>query len=291
MDKLTSVSNLRSIFAERGLAPNRKLGQSFLVDASVLRRIVDAVGPSPDDYILEIGPGAGALTGPLAESAAGVMAIEVDRGLHAFLEERFSGRRNVRLVHADVLKCDINALLESWLPAGRRVTKVVSNLPFCITTPVIEKFLRMEPRPDELLFTVQKELAARLTASPGSRTYGRITLMVNYFSRPEVIFTMGSVAFWPRPKVDSALVKFRIEGVARPGAADEKLFFSLVRAAFHQRRRMLRNSLVNLVGAEALEKALAAAGLLPTLRPERLSVEDFARLADAICDLKRGDYE
>jgi len=291
MDKLTSVSTLRDIFRERGLAPNKKLGQSFLVDASVLRRIVDAAGVSRDDYILEIGPGTGTLTEPLAERAAGVMAIEVDRGLHSFLEERLTGLPNVRLVHADVVRCDVASLLESWLPEGERITKVVSNLPYCITTPVIEKCLRMEPRPDELLFMVQKELAARLTASPGSRTYGRITLMVNYFSRPEVIFTVGSGAFWPRPKVDSALVRFRIEGVARPPCADEKLFFALVKAAFHQRRRMLRNSLATLVGAEVLKKALAAAGLVPTLRPERLSVNDFARLANAICDLRGDDHE
>ena len=291
MDKLTSVSNLRNIFRERGLAPNKKLGQSFLVDAAILRKITDAIELLPDDHVLEIGPGAGTLTEVLAERARSVMAIELDRGLFSLLEERFSRRENVRLVHADVLRCDLEAQLESWLPPGCRLTKVVSNLPYCITTPVIEKFLRLRPSPECLLFTVQKELAERLTASPGSRTYGRLTIMVNYFSRPEPLFTIGSGAFWPRPRVDSALVAFRTGAPPRAAVKDESLFFALVKAAFHQRRRMLRNSLAQFVGGECLAEALGRVGLEPTLRPERLSVEDFARLANAIYDLRRDDHE
>ena len=291
MSELTSVSFLKRIFRERGLAPNKKLGQSFLVDASVLRRIVDAIEVSTGDYILEIGPGVGTLTEPLAEKAGGVMAVEIDRGFFSFLEERFSRSHNVKLVHADILRCDIDSLFKSWLPSGSRVTKVVSNLPYCITTPVIEKCLRLRAPPEQLLFAVQKELAERLTAAPGSRIYGRITLLVNYLCHPEVLFTVGSGAFWPRPKVDSALVRFRMSGGPLFHVQDEDLFFAIIKKAFHQRRRMLRKSLASLVGEDCLYAAFERADVAATLRPERLSVGDFARLANAIYGLKRSYYE
>ena len=291
MDKLTSVSNLMRIFRERGLAPNRKLGQSFLVDASILHKTVDAIEVSSGDHILEIGPGAGTLTEPLAEKVRAVMAIELDRGLFSLLEDRFANRRNVRLVHADVLRCDLEALLESWLPPGCRLAKVVSNLPYCITTPVIGKFLRLRPAPEQIIFTVQKELAERLTASPGSRTYGRLTIMVNYFSRPEQLFTIGSSAFWPKPKVDSAVMRFRPTDDRRLQVMDEELMFAIIKKAFHQRRRMLRNSLAPLIGVNCLSEAMAIAHLDSTLRPERLSVEDFTRLTNAVVTLEEDGCE
>jgi 16S rRNA (adenine1518-N6/adenine1519-N6)-dimethyltransferase len=249
----------------------KRLSQHFLYDPSILQRIADASGVGPDDTVVEIGPGPGSLTAVLAERAGKVVAIELDRALYEKLTEKFADADNVELVRGDALSYDYS---------GLGPFKVVANIPYHITTPLIFKLMEHKGRLRSMTLTVQKEVARRIAASPGNKDYGVLSITVQYHARAEMRFVIPAGAFRPAPKVDSACIHIEMYDSPPVRAEDEELFKNIVRAAFCQRRKTLHNSLKTI--APDMDEVLEAAGVSPGLRPERLSVGDFARIADGV---------
>ncbi len=272
--RLLGASDIRRIAAEVGLRPTKQRGQNFVTDANTVRRIVREAGIDRDDSVVEIGPGLGSLTLGLLEAAEHVTAVEVDDVLAARLpqtaREFAPGRAGgLEVVHADALRVDA-------LP-GPAPTALVANLPYNVSVPVLLHFLETFDSVQHVLVMVQAEVAHRLAAGPGSRIYGVPSVKATWYGEVELAGTVGRTIFWPVPNVDSALVR-----VTRgtPPDADRRRTFALVDAAFAQRRKTLRAALSgHLGGGEQAEKALRAAGIDPSSRGERLTVEDFARLA------------
>lgn len=267
------------------LRASKRLGQNFLVDRGVVQGIVDAAELSPADTVLEIGPGIGTLTQGLAETGACVVAVELDKKLPAVLAETLKGYDNVTIVHGDILKLNIMETL--GLRAGERF-KVVANLPYYITTPIIMTLLEQRLPIERLVTMVQKEVAVRMTARPGSKDYGALSIAVQYFTVPRMVMDVPPRSFLPAPEVTSAVIACHVQDVPTVQPADEKLFFRLVRAAFGQRRKTLLNALTGAGLSKAMSRAgLLAAGIAENMRGEQLSLADFARLSDAVGSLER----
>ncbi len=276
----------RHILSAFHLRASKRLGQNFLVDRSVVQGIVDAAELSPADTVLEIGPGIGTLTQGLAETGARVVAVELDKKLPAVLAETLKGYDNVQIVPGDILKLNIPEILE--LRAGERF-KVVANLPYYITTPIIMTLLEQRLPIERLVTMVQKEVAVRMTARPGSKDYGALSIAVQYFTVPRMVMDVPPRAFMPAPEVTSAVIACHVQDVPTVRPRDEKLFFRLVRAAFGQRRKTLLNALTGAGLTKEMSRAgLLAAGIAENMRGEQLSLADFARLSDAVGDLAKG---
>ena len=275
----------RHILSAFHLRASKRLGQNFLVDRSVVQGIVDAAELSPADIVLEIGPGIGTLTQGLAESGARVVAVELDKKLPAVLAETLRGYDNVTIVPGDILKLNIPETL--GLRAGERC-KVVANLPYYITTPIIMTLLEQRLPIERLVTMVQKEVAVRMTARPGSKDYGALSVAVQYFTVPRMVMDVPPRSFLPAPEVTSAVIACHVQDVPTVQPHDEKLFFRLVRAAFGQRRKTLLNALTGAGLTKEMSRAgLAAAGIAENMRGEQLSLADFARLSDAVGSLER----
>ena len=258
-----------------GIRMNKKLGQNFLIDEHVVNSIVEAAGIKPGDAVLEIGPGIGTLTQGLAEAGANVTAVEIDRRLIEVLSKTLEGYENVRVVYGDILKIDIGETV------GASNYKVVANLPYYITTPIIMGLLESKMPIDVLVTMVQKEVAQRMVAKPGTKDYGSLSVAVQYYTKAEIVFIVEPDSFIPAPKVDSAVIRCtRLE--EPPVQVNEKVFFRVVKAAFAQRRKTLSNTLKTTgVPAETLKIILANAGIDGTRRGETLTMEEFATLANA----------
>ena len=270
----------RHILSAFHLRASKRLGQNFLVDAGVVRAIVDAADLSPADTVLEIGPGIGTLTQGLAESGARIVAVELDKKLPAVLAETLKGYDNVTVVPGDILKLDILRILN--LGAGERF-KVVANLPYYITTPILMALLEQHLPIERMVTMVQKEVAVRMTARPGSKDYGALSIAVQYFTVPRMVMDVPPRSFLPAPEVTSAVIACHVQDAPTVHPSDEKLFFRLVRAAFGQRRKTLLNALTGAgLTKEQCRAGLAAAGIAESLRGEQLSLADFARLSDAV---------
>ncbi len=250
---------------------NKRLGQHFLYDPSLLGRIVDAAALSPDDTVVEIGPGPGTLTRLLSERAKNVTAIELDEALYRRLRADLAGYRNVELVHDDALKFPFEKMGEF---------KVVANIPYYITTPIIFRLLEAGQHLRSMTLTIQKEVAERIVARPGGKDYGVLSIMVQYRTEPEMICIIPKESFRPMPKVDSAVVHMKIRPQPAVAVDDEELFFRIIRTAFSQRRKTLANSLRGVCGD--IRNCLADAGIDPVRRPETLSIGEFALLAGPI---------
>ena len=282
----------------------RHLGQVFLYDTSILRRIIQIAQLSEEDLVVEIGPGRGSLTRMLAESAKNVIAIELDERLFEELKVRLAGCDNVLLIHEDALKYPYENLPDF---------KVVANIPYYITTPIIFRLLQMKHTPDlwdaqkigeiipsphptlkkgggvgyqvkknlkSMTLTIQKEVAERIVASPGGKDYGVLSVMIQYYTEPELKFIIPRGAFRPIPKINSAVVHFKILEKPPVSVKNEEFFFRVVKMAFSQRRKMLSNALKSM--GEDIKDKLAEAGIIPSRRPETLSIEEFARLSDVL---------
>jgi 16S rRNA (adenine1518-N6/adenine1519-N6)-dimethyltransferase len=249
----------------------RRLSQHFLYDPSILERIIVAANLKPEDTVVEIGPGPGRLTRMLAGRAGRVVAIEVDGRLYEKLVAELSGEPGIELVRCDALRFDYGTL-------GR--FKVVANIPYHITTPIIFKLLEYRDRLESMTLTVQKEVAERIVAPPGSKDYGVLSISVQYLAKAEMRFIIPRGAFRPVPKVDSACIHLEVYESQPVRAADEELFRSVVKTAFGQRRKTLHNSLKNL--APDIDRVLEAAGVSPGARPETLGIGDFARISDKV---------
>ncbi|MBP1764903.1 MAG: rsmA [Firmicutes bacterium] len=265
-----------------GIRLQKKLGQNFLIDGKVVDQIVAAAQLQPGEQVLEIGPGIGTLTQGLAETGAAVTSVELDRHLIDILAKTLEGYDNVRIVHGDFLKLDIS----------REITapnyKIIANLPYYITTPIIMRILE-ERMPVELLVTmVQKEVAERMVAKPGTKEYGALSVAVQYYTQPEIVFIVPPAAFIPPPAVESAVIRCVVRKQPPVEVQQEKMFFRVVKAAFSQRRKTLQNCLKAAgLAADKAGTVLAAAGIDGTRRGETLSLVEFAAVANAWSDLNR----
>ena len=266
-----SRRDISALLERNGLRPSRALGQNFVVDPNTVRRIARLAGVGPGDAVVEIGAGLGSLTLALAETGARVTAVEIDRHLLPVLRETVEPA-GVRVVEGDAMALDWPAVL-----AGEARWSLVANLPYNVATPLVADLLDEVPQIERMLVMVQREVAERLAAGPGSKTYGGVSVKVAYWATAEVVGRVPASVFLPRPNVESALVRI----VRRPAPAvdaDPDLLFALVRAGFGQRRKMLRRSLAGLVEAEAF----ACAGVAPEARAEDLGVEEWGRLAGCV---------
>lgn len=261
----------------------KKYGQNFLVDTNVLTKIVEAAELTKEDCVLEIGPGLGTMTQYLAERAGEVVAVEIDKNLIPILEETLADYPNVTLINADILKFDIRRLAEE--KHGGRPLKVVANLPYYITTPIIMGLFESKVPLKSIVVMVQKEVADRMRVGPGTKDYGALSLAVQYYAKPQIVANVPPNCFIPRPNVGSAAIRLtRYE--EPPVQANEQRMFALIRAAFNQRRKTLANAVGNVPGLgltrEQVMQALQKMGLSPTIRGEALTLEQFAALSSEL---------
>ena len=277
---LTSPKATAEIVKKYDFKFRKSFGQNFLIDSNVVKKITDAADIKDDDVVLEIGPGIGTLTQHLAYAAGKVIAVEIDNRLIPVLEETLAPYDNIELINEDILKLDLDELLTTHKGSGR--IKVIANLPYYVTTPVVTKLLERSTLIESLTVMVQKEVAQRMDASAGTKDYGALTLAVRYYSEPHKITDVSPNCFMPRPDVTSAVIQLNIKK-ERITVADEKLMFKIIKASFGQRRKTLLNSLKNLdiaISKEQWESILEHAGISAGIRGETLSLEDFAKLAD-----------
>lgn len=259
----------------------KKYGQNFLIDTGVLDRIMAAAEITEEDCVLEIGPGIGTMTQYLAERAREVVAVEIDKNLIPILEETLAEYSNVTLINEDILKVDVNRLAEE--KNGGRPVKVVANLPYYITTPIIMGLFEQHVPLKSITIMVQREVAERMQAGPGTKDYGALSLAVQYYAKPEVVAKVPPNCFMPRPTVGSAVIRLTRYDKPPVKVEDEEKMFALIRAAFNQRRKTLVNALGNAVGLgitkESVAEALKQMHLAPTIRGEALTLEQFAVLS------------
>lgn len=264
----------------------KKFGQNFLIDTHVLEKIIQSANITKEDFVLEIGPGIGTMTQYLAEAAREVTAVEIDRNLIPILKDTLSGYDNVNVINEDILKVDICRLAQE--KNGGRPIKVVANLPYYITTPIIMGLFESHVPLDSITIMVQKEVADRMQVGPGTKDYGALSLAVQYYAQPYIVANVPPNCFMPRPKVGSAVI--RLTRYAQPPVQveDEKKMFRLVRASFNQRRKTLVNGLNNSPEVHATREAVLAAleqmGLSPTVRGEVLTLEQFAQLSNLLVE-------
>ena len=282
MERLTAIANVRDILSRHGFTFSKALGQNFLINPSVCPRMAGAAVQGDDVGVIEIGPGIGVLTHELCKLAKRVVAVELDARLLPVLDETLSEHDNLRVINADVMELDLNALIAEEFP-GMDVV-VCANLPYYITSPVIMKLLEDRLPIQNITVMVQKEAAQRLTAAPGTRDSSAITVAVNYYAEAATLFGVSAGSFMPAPKVDSAVIQLTLrEPEHKP--KDEQALFRVIKAAFAQRRKTVLNSLSSSLPLDksAVSDILSTAGVDPAARAERLTLDDFIRIADALC--------
>ncbi|MBR5666336.1 MAG: 16S rRNA (adenine(1518)-N(6)/adenine(1519)-N(6))-dimethyltransferase RsmA [Lachnospiraceae bacterium] len=262
----------------------KKFGQNFLIDGHVIEKIIAAAGIGKDDVVLEIGPGIGTLTQRLCEAAGDVVAVEIDRNLIPILTgDTCKDYKNLRIVSGDIMKTDIPALLA---PYGDRPVKVVANLPYYITTPILMKLLEDRLPIESITVMVQKEVAERMETGPGTKDYGALSLAVQYYSEPYLAANVPANCFMPRPNVGSAVIRLTVHDTPPVSVKDERKMFALIRASFNQRRKTLVNGIGNAAELsytkEQVAEALEKLGMPATIRGEALTLADFAALSDAL---------
>lgn len=289
MDKMEKLSNPQKtieVLQKYNFSFQKKFGQNFLIDPHVLDKIIAAAEITKDDFVLEIGPGIGTLTQYLAEAAREVVAVEIDSMLIPILEDTLSAYDNVSVINEDVLKVDLRKLAEER--NGGKPIKVVANLPYYITTPIIMSLFENHVPLKSLTVMVQKEVALRMQAGPGTKDYGALSLAVQYYASPYLAANVPPNCFMPRPNVGSAVIRLTRFEETPVQVKDEKLLFRLIRASFNQRRKTLQNGLVNSQELDFTKEQVAAAittlGVSPSVRGEALTLEQFAALANALSE-------
>ena len=289
MANLADPKNTIEILNKYHIIFQKKYGQNFLIDEHVIRKILNAAGISKEDTVLEIGPGIGTLTQYLCESAGKVIAVEIDRNLVPIMEnDTLAAYDNVRIINDDVMKIDLKALIDT--ENGGKPIKVAANLPYYITTPIVMSLLEARLPIENITVMVQKEVAARMQAKPGTPDYGALSLAVQYYSEPYIAANVPVNCFMPRPGVDSAVIRMQLYKDPPVSVRDEKLMFATIRASFNQRRKTLLNGICNSselsFSKEQVTNAIREAGLPENVRGETLSLEQFALLSD---NLKNAD--
>ena len=284
MEKLSNPQRTIEVIKKYEFCFQKKFGQNFLIDGHVLDKIIAGAGVTKDDMVLEIGPGIGTMTQYLAEAAGKVVAVEIDRNLLPILQETLSDYDNVKVIHADVLSLDLEKLVQE--ENGGRPIKVVANLPYYITTPLIMALFEQHVPLANVTVMVQKEVAARMKSGPGSKDYGALSLAVQYYAEPYIVANVPCNCFMPRPNVDSAVIRLTRYEEPPVQVKDEKMLFKIIRASFNQRRKTLQNGLNNSselnFTKDQIAAAIAAAGFSPSVRGEALTLEQFARLTDIL---------
>lgn len=284
MAELGNPQNTIAILQKYNFNFQKKFGQNFLIDPSVLERIVDSAQVSEDDCVLEIGPGIGTMTQYLAERAREVVAVEIDRALIPILQDTLSAYKNVTVINADILKVDIGRIVEER-NEGKPI-KVVANLPYYITTPIIMSLLESRMPLKSITIMVQKEVAERMQVGPGTKEYGALSLAVQYYAKPEIVANVPPNCFIPRPNVGSAVIRLTRYEEPPVQAKDERKMFALIRASFNQRRKTLANGLANAAGLgitrERVTQVLEEMGLPATVRGETFTLEQFAELSNLL---------
>ena len=273
-----------AVLNKYGFTFQKKFGQNFLIDPHVLDKIIRAAEITEDDFVLEIGPGMGTMTQYLAYAAREVYAVEIDKSLIPILKDTLSEYDNVTVINEDILKVDIAKLAEE--KNGGRPIKVVANLPYYITTPIIMGLFESHVPVESITVMVQKEVADRMQVGPGTKDYGALSLAVQYYAKPYIVANVPPNCFMPRPKVGSAVIRLTRHAETPVQVDDEKLLFQIIRASFNQRRKTLANGLKNYEGLsfekETIEAAIAECGFSPSVRGEALSLEEFAKLANVL---------
>ena len=280
---MLTVAEIKQILKEERLSISKYRGQNFLVDAHLQQKIIDAVNISSDEAIIEIGSGLGALTEDLATRAAKVVTVEKDRGMVRVLGQRLSKYNNLKIINQDVLKVDLAHFF-------KKQVKVIGNLPYCITTPIISLLLEAGVKSfSDIFITVQHEVAKRLVAKQNHKDYSSLSVFIQYFTDPVMLFTIPKKAFYPQPRVDSVFMHLRLLKKPAVSVRDQEQFFKIVHRAFGQRRKTIVNSLSAKLGKQEkqkIEEALESLGIKRSLRAENLSLKDFARIEDVL--YKRG---
>lgn len=286
MERLSDIGEIKRILGSHGFTFSKAMGQNFLVNPSVCPKMAQLCGADKDKGVIEIGPGIGVLTNELCKVAKKVVAIELDSRLLPVLDETLAEHDNVKVINADVMKVDLQKLIEEEF-SGMEVV-VCANLPYYITSPIIMKLLEDKLPIKALTVMVQKEAADRLCAVVGSRESGAVTVAVNYYSSAQKLFGVSRGSFMPAPNVDSAVIRLDISEKPRIDVSDEKLFFKMVKSAFAQRRKTISNSITSglSISKEDFKIACENAGVSPQARAEALTLEELGKLSNAIYDLK-----
>lgn len=284
MATLGNPKNTIEVLQKYNFNFQKKFGQNFLINTGILEDIIAAAEITKDDFVLEIGPGIGTMTQYLCESAREVIAVEIDKNLIPILEDTLSAYDNVEVLNDDILKVDIKTLAEER-NAGKPI-KVVANLPYYITTPIIMGLFESHVPIDSITIMVQKEVADRMQEGPGSKEYGALSLAVQYYANPEIVVNVPPSCFMPQPKVGSAVIRLTRHAEPPVNVENEKLMFQLIRASFNQRRKTLANGLNNFPGLnlskEAIQQCIEELGVPATIRGEALSLAQFAQLSNII---------
>lgn len=288
METLGNPQNTIAVLQKYKFNFQKKFGQNFLIDTHVLDKIIDAAGITEEDFVLEIGPGIGTMTQYLCENAREVVAVEIDKNLIPILEDTLSDYRNVTVINQDILKLDIPALAKE--KNDGKPIKVVANLPYYITTPIIMGLFESHVPIDSITIMVQKEVADRMQVGPGTKDYGALSLAVQYYAKPEIVANVPPNCFMPRPKVGSAVIRLTRHAAPPVKVDNEKWMFDIIRASFNQRRKTLANGLSNSdkidLPKDVITEAIAKLGKGESVRGESLSLEEFAALSNDLWEKK-----
>lgn len=284
--KLYAPSTIKGIKEKYGFRLTKSLGQNFLTDKNIIDRIIEGSGITEEDLVIEIGPGIGVITYEASLAARRVIAVEIDRNLIPILEETLAERENIQVINSDILKTDVNRIIEDARKKDPKIkgVKIIGNLPYYITTPIIMKLLEEGVKADGITAMMQKEVADRIKAAPGTKAYGALSVAVQYYCEIESVVNVPKEVFVPQPKVDSAVLNLKIRKTCPVETRDRELFFSVVKAGFGQRRKTLSNSLMGVkdITKEIVFESLNAAGIEPSRRAETLSLEEFAQLSNQV---------
>lgn len=284
--KLYAPSTIQDIKQRHDFKLSKSLGQNFITDRNVIEKIVDGAGIGPDDLVIEIGPGIGVLTAAAAETASRVVAVEIDKKLIPILSETLGQYDNIRVINRDILKTDINEIINEERAAGNFTggVKIMGNLPYYITTPIIMSILENGVAADSITIMMQKEVADRIKSAPGGKTYGALSVAVQYYCSVEQITSVPKEVFVPRPKVDSAVLRLSVRKEKPVELASEKVFFACIKHGFGQRRKTLLNSLTGVCGLpkEQIKEILTETGIEVNRRAETLDIKEFAAIANSV---------
>ena len=280
--RLSSHSATMDLVKKHGFKFTKSLGQNFLIDDNIVDKIVAGAGIGPGDKIIEVGPGIGTLTREMASRAQNLMAVEIDKNLIPILEDTLGDYDNVKIVNEDIIKTDIRGLIDENLGGGP--VKLVANLPYYITTPIIMRFLEENINVTDIAVMVQKEVAERMNAQPGGKDFGALSVAVQYYCDTEIVAKVPRHLFVPQPNVDSIVIALRVRPERKYKVDDEDLYFKVVKAAFGQRRKTLLNSISSMgnLAKDQVKEALEEAGIDPKRRGETLSLDEFAILSNVI---------
>jgi 16S rRNA (adenine1518-N6/adenine1519-N6)-dimethyltransferase len=284
MIDITSPAQLMDLFRRHGFRPKKRFGQNFLVDRNIVGKVLDAADIREGDSILEVGPGAGTLTLAIAQRGARIVAVEVDRGLIAILQEVLSGHPNAQVVNADILGLNMRRFLADHF--GPAKVKIVGNLPYYITSPIITAVIEARTQVEHIVLMVQKEVAERLRASPGTKDYGSMSVYVQFYSEPEIIAHVSKNVFLPPPEISSAIVRLNVRSRPPVEVPSDEGFFDVVHCAFGQRRKTLLNSLADCpalgLSKQQVADVLHGANIDPSRRAETLSLQEFAAIVSKV---------